>query len=372
MSQAQDWINKNYPPEKFTPGLSRIHKAISLFKVMPASNKVITVAGTNGKGTVSRNIYSNILENGKSCALFTSPHLLSICERFEFNQKKIGDPCLINAFKVCHETLIEKELKLSFYEFTLLVFLYLALNKKVEYVVLEVGLGGRLDATNAVLNDLAIITSISRDHKEILGNSFKKILLEKIAIAKKRLIFSSSLDFLLDEALKYSTSKKIEASLLKDDGDIDSRNKFILKQTFFFLDMAFRGYSRHIVYNYNDRISYSCCHNLDAVRSCVNEILENKDLVRNRILILSYSHREFKDLEYMSKLFLKLSNSVKGIFITEIGQFKSASKESLMSLSESLNIPFLDKKDINAIKNKEKIYLSGSNYFIGEFLSKYS
>ena len=149
---------------------------------------MIHAAGTNGKGSVSAYIDSILRQAGYTTALFTSPHLVKINERFRINFKECSDEELILAW--CQvKSFMEKGEKqglqpLTFFEILFLMGMIIFSQKEIDYCILETGLGGRLDAT--VLSDpvLSIITSISYDHMEILGDTIEKIAAEKAGIIK--------------------------------------------------------------------------------------------------------------------------------------------------------------------------------------------
>lgn len=152
--------------------------------------KIVHVAGTNGKGSVCAYL-SSIFENaGKKVGLFTSPHLVKINERFQINNQPISDELFLESYEKVWEV-IQKMVKDGFYHPTYFEILFalsmVAFEKEqVEYVILETGLGGRLDATNVVEHPIAtILTSISLDHTEILGDTVEKIAWEKAGILKK-------------------------------------------------------------------------------------------------------------------------------------------------------------------------------------------
>lgn len=147
------------------------------------SFKAIHIAGTNGKGTVASIVNSILIQAGKNTGLYTSPHILDFRERVLVNGKKISKKYIIE-FTNRLVPLIEK-IKPSFYEVnTAMAFDYFKL-KKVEYGVVETGLGGRLDSTNILTPILSIITSISIEHTEYLGDTIEKIAFEKAGIIKK-------------------------------------------------------------------------------------------------------------------------------------------------------------------------------------------
>lgn len=151
--------------------------------------QVIHVAGTNGKGSVCAYLNSMLTEGGYVCGLFTSPHLIRINERFMISGEPVDDRTFLDAFQKVMEAsrriMEEGESHPTYFEILFLMGMVIFRERKVDYVILETGLGGRLDATNVVENPLAcIITSISRDHTEYLGDTIAEIAGEKAGIIK--------------------------------------------------------------------------------------------------------------------------------------------------------------------------------------------
>lgn len=151
--------------------------------------KIIHVAGTNGKGSVCSYLDSMLRCGGKSVGLFTSPHLIRINERYIINGQNISDEAFLSAFEKVME-MVRRFVREggdhpSYFELLFLMGMVIFDEADVEYIVLETGLGGRLDATNVVPHPLAcIITSISRDHTEYLGETIPEIAGEKAGIIK--------------------------------------------------------------------------------------------------------------------------------------------------------------------------------------------
>ena len=151
--------------------------------------KVIHVAGTNGKGSVCAYLDSMLRNGGYHVGLFTSPHLVKINERFKIDGVMVTDEEFIKAFETVREIILQAQQDgldhPSYFETLFLMCMVIFQKKQVDYVVLETGLGGRLDATNTVDRPLAcIITSISKDHVEYLGNTIAEIAGEKAGIIK--------------------------------------------------------------------------------------------------------------------------------------------------------------------------------------------
>lgn len=149
--------------------------------------KVIHVAGTNGKGSTCAFLTSILREAGYSCGLFTSPHLVKINERFQINEVSIDDHTFLAAFEkvkaLSDELVAEGSYHPTYFEMLFLMGMVIFAEAGVEYLTLETGLGGRLDATTAVEEPIAcVITSISLDHMQYLGNTVEEIAGEKAGI----------------------------------------------------------------------------------------------------------------------------------------------------------------------------------------------
>jgi|TARA_R110000782_G_scaffold231061_1_gene317333 dihydrofolate synthase/folylpolyglutamate synthase len=144
--------------------------------------KSVHIAGTNGKGSTSHMLASVLQEAGYKVGLYTSPHLKDFRERIKINGAMISENEVIDFVKE-YKNEFEK-IQLSFFEWTVgLAFHYFA-NQKVDIAIVETGLGGRLDSTNIVIPEVAVITNISMDHTQFLGNTLAKIAAEKAGIIK--------------------------------------------------------------------------------------------------------------------------------------------------------------------------------------------
>lgn len=144
---------------------------------------VIHVAGTNGKGSTCRILATVLQETGVKTGVYTSPHILEFNERFRINDEYISDQELL-AFFEQYESDIE-EYELSYFEISTAVAFWWFSKSNIDIGIIEVGLGGRLDATNVVNPLVSVITSISLDHTDILGNSIAEIAREKGGIIKE-------------------------------------------------------------------------------------------------------------------------------------------------------------------------------------------
>lgn len=171
-------------PDKIELGLSRVKTVydrlnLNLLKEIP----VIEIAGTNGKGSTAALISASLNHSGIKSGLYTSPHLHKFNERVVIDGSDVSDEELSKAFKFVHDNC--KDVQLTYFEYTTLAALVCFVNANVKAVVLEVGLGGRLDAVNIVDANISVITSIGLDHTHILGDTVEKIAFEKAGIIKK-------------------------------------------------------------------------------------------------------------------------------------------------------------------------------------------
>ena len=170
------------------PGLDRTRELLSLMGNPQNNLRFVHVAGTNGKGTTCSYIANVLKESGYRVGLYTSPYVVDFRERFRINGENIEREALIRNYLKVEEACSKTETDLVEFEFiTALAFCYF-LEEKCDIVVLEVGLGGRYDATNVIKPPLcSVITSISLDHTGILGNTVGEIAKEKAGIIKKSL-----------------------------------------------------------------------------------------------------------------------------------------------------------------------------------------
>jgi dihydrofolate synthase/folylpolyglutamate synthase len=166
-------------------GLANILLLDKLFDHPSKKFKSIHIAGTNGKGSVATKMAAALEAEGLKVGLFTSPHISSFRERIRINQKLIDEEIVVDLLSKVFKEIEEKEIPATFFEIvTILSFLYFA-DSKIDYAVIETGLGGRLDATNILDPVFSIITSISLEHTEYLGETLEQITYEKAGIIKQ-------------------------------------------------------------------------------------------------------------------------------------------------------------------------------------------
>ena len=195
--------------------LERILSVYEKLDVAKVAKKIITVAGTNGKGSTVSFLESILCKNNISVGTFTSPHILKYNERIKINGKEVDDESLLNVFELIDQK--RGDTTLTYFEFATLSAFYLFSKANLDVVVLEVGLGGRLDATNIIDSDVSIITSIGIDHTEFLGDTIDSIALEKAGVMRpfKKCIFAQE----KPPSVLYKYSKNRSVNLLTHNND---------------------------------------------------------------------------------------------------------------------------------------------------------
>ena len=180
-----DWLrlHKQVHPKEIELGLERIRKVARRMQVLDFEQPVITVAGTNGKGSTVAMLEAILRASGYTTASYTSPHMHLYNERIRLSNCYASDDELCEAFEVIEEQ--RGNISLSFFEFSTLAALYFFKRHNPDVILLETGLGGRLDAVNIVDAELAIITSIGIDHTEWLGDNRESIGFEKAGITRR-------------------------------------------------------------------------------------------------------------------------------------------------------------------------------------------
>jgi dihydrofolate synthase / folylpolyglutamate synthase len=164
-------------------GLERISKVAQQLAIQFASTQVITVAGTNGKGTTCAFLENALLAEHHSVAVYSSPHIEKFNERLRIYKQDVDDNAFIVAFEQIEQA--RADISLTYYEYTTLAALLIVMAEKPDYVILEVGLGGRLDATNIIDADIAVITTVDLDHQAFLGDNRESIGFEKAGIMRE-------------------------------------------------------------------------------------------------------------------------------------------------------------------------------------------
>lgn len=389
-----DHLIQNYGLEVFTPGLERTRPVyqpfIEYFK--KTGVEVVTIAGTNGKGQTAHTLSSMLTANGKNCALWTSPHILSIRERFNLSNNYESYEASYEDLKEAMafgEKILKEEMggvKVSFYEFLFLVFLIIAKKQQgLNYLLLEVGLGGKLDAVNHFDADCACITSISRDHQSILGPRYDQILSEKIAVSRKKypLFTNFDLDYLNQLTGIYCEKWEVDWRPLKNNANYFEANNELAWEIFKFLEpkteLTFQS-AKRLLPLYKGRreimtfegksLIFIGAHNIDGVRRMLQSYLESEDLIFPESLLVSFSQRPISEIEVMTKSLVNFFEGKAQLTLTRFDHPKAMDSESIRSMCTKVNKGMLNfafdwKSELKNSKSKT-VLICGSYYFIGE------
>ncbi len=386
------------------------------------SVKVIHIAGTNGKGSTATFLENILLEAGYNVGKFTSPHILRYNERILYNRQMIDDGEIVENYfflkqmiencKKENENL--KDIYLNFFEITTFIALMFFAKKNPDFLVIETGLGGRLDATNIINSDIALITNITFDHTAILGNSLREIAYEKSGIIKngELCIYADSLPE-LEEEINKKTENSVNIIKKYNDMEIEldkinyrtvikfQNNKFILPLFGKFQANNFLlAYETAKFYNIDNEtiqngvnkvywparfeffsvepsVILDAAHNDDSIRKLTENLTEIYK--RNEVIVIT-SLLATKDFE---KVFTKLEKITDKIFITSLKDtVNGLSSAEIREKMISLNIPvdgiiFEDniltayKSAMNIIKEKNSGYkaivICGSFFEIAKF-----
>lgn len=376
------WLEENFGGEYFSGRFEHLKRTVNDLKLNRQLPKVITIAGTNGKGETARLLAHLMSSHKKRYALWTSPHLETVCERFVFNDKFVGEQELLAALEKVKANLGEVR-GYSYFEFIFLTFLQLCQQKDLDYILLEVGLGGRLDASNAIDADLACVVSISREHQKLLGHTFSKILHEKLGVSRsgKKLFTAFDLDYLKRLTENYAQEHSIEWTDLVKSGkiskqdDFSMRNKILATQLF---ESATGEKSAKDLENVNlamrarleqDNQVFDLypTHNLDGFRKLFH-FLEGKQYNNYDYLLISFSKREWKDLLGICSLVSQKFPCEK-IKLVAFHHLKSLEDSQLRKLASDYKFDIVQLEKISDVfEASTKVLVTGSNYFLGEFL----
>ncbi len=364
-----DLLEENCGKENFRPRLDVVESCAKILLGESFKDKFnpITIGGTNGKGEVALNVSFGLKQNQIKHGLLMSPHVYSVRERISFNGELISGEELFNAlhevFRVCGD------LRPSFYESLFLSFLYLAHAKGIKDVVLEVGLGGRYDAVNILEPKITAICSISRDHTEILGETLKEILDEKLGICRKDapLVHGLQLNYLKDQVNQASSElgfDVIEVPLLSIKEDYRDLNRKIaeeilkikLSKTIGLFPFISRGRGE-IVDNGKQFVTLYGSHNPQGIEVVLNTL---KDLgAKYDQILFSFTERPPKDLDHMLRLLKSYPCISEKIYHIDEPHFKKAVFEKSK----------LDEFNFSSLALKDLEQMAGNFLVIGSYYS---
>lgn len=186
--QAVRWLFQQFPSYQnigagaYKPGLLQTKALLSALQIHLGSAKIIHVAGTNGKGSTCSYINSIVTEKNEKVGLFTSPHIFDFRERIRINGEMINEDAVV---QFCQRVLaLQLDFEPSFFEISFAMALDHFQRNNCGFLVIETGMGGRLDATNVLQSDISVITNIGLDHTQFLGTTMEEIATEKAGIIK--------------------------------------------------------------------------------------------------------------------------------------------------------------------------------------------
>ncbi|MBH2011045.1 MAG: bifunctional folylpolyglutamate synthase/dihydrofolate synthase, partial [Xanthomonadaceae bacterium] len=179
-----DWLAfiERQHPHAIAMGLERVREVAARMGLGKPAPHVVTVAGTNGKGSTVAFVEAIARAQGLRVGAYTSPHLLRYNERVRIDGHDVGDAALVEGFEAVEAA--RGDTPLTYFEYGTLCALWLFARAGLDLAVLEVGLGGRLDAVNIVDADAAIVTTVGLDHQDWLGGDIEAIGFEKAGIAR--------------------------------------------------------------------------------------------------------------------------------------------------------------------------------------------
>lgn len=229
----EQWLEKieKQHPSDIEFGLDRIEKVARSIGndfyhwLKHPNEQVVLIGGTNGKGTTVAIVERLCLDSDLSVFSYTSPHLLCFNERFRLNGEQVTDQQLLQVFNLIESS--RGSIQLTFFEYTTLAAFLIAFENDLDVLLLEIGLGGRLDAVNLIEPDISVITSISIDHTDWLGQSLIDIAEEKLAIARKNKKLILADNKLSVEMLKIAQNSGAECLLLGKDFYIEEKDTAI-------------------------------------------------------------------------------------------------------------------------------------------------
>jgi dihydrofolate synthase/folylpolyglutamate synthase len=354
--------------------------------------QIVTVAGTNGKGETSACLSQYLQDAGKKVGLWTSPHILTVRERFTFGQEIISYEKLLQLIQ--DELLTHSFLKnFSYFEFLFWIYLTWILRHEVEVIVLEVGLGGRLDAANFLEAKLVLLTSISRDHEAILGKGYAKILNEKLGVLRPQATLLANLELAYCRERTELYTKNIGANYVElfliYPENYSKQNRFLafvakawlLNQNIELEKLKAQFCTRNIEQIFKGRFerwhttlgdySFNGSHNLDGVRKLAF-LLSTPKLKPFNKTIIAFSQRPSEEIEQMIKIFETNRNFFGKIYVTKFIHPKAYDGPLVAGQGTSYVADwreiFLQSDD------RDKILVCGSYYFVGEtqkFLSTF-
>lgn len=416
-----DWLNFHIGQEKFRPGFLRLEKMVGGYRqeLEQRALPVVIIGGTNGKGETSHSLAFLLKSQQISYALWTSPHVLSVRERIQVNGGPVSYETLWKSVLHCYHQLQKKNIQNpTYYEFMLMVFMdvMLSYSTPIEFCLLEVGLGGRLDGVNFFSPHLTSITSISRDHENILGKGYKNILQEKLGITRPEipLVTALELDYCRQRVDEYCREKSIPwvdlfaKGICRHEDNYSQRNQLLAFTLFTFLQKNKKMMQgelspeeiRHSWENFSfprtkgrsetmtlgeRRFIFIGAHNIDGMRK-LRSMVEQPKMTFGEghgrkkappydLILLSFSNRPLSEIRNLIRILLTPDPLGAEIVVTTFNHERAVKWETLLQLKqfpEGGQVRFCQQWEEVFTNEQEKvqattkhILVTGSYYFIG-------
>jgi len=354
--------------------------------------KIITVAGTNGKGSVCFYINQILKHTNYKIGLYTSPHFFNFNERIVINNEKCSESEILKSLEYILG--FENSDTLTFFEITTLAAILIFDNHNIDVAILEVGLGGRLDAVNAFEPDISVITSIGLDHTEFLGETLEKIAVEKSGVmrATKPCVIGEEdcIDIIKKQAsdinsIPYFFNKDFDSSVIPFDKSIltyvQQKNLscaiFSLQQlglTEFTSNLKEELLQQNFFGRFNTisstpEVIIDVAHNLDSVKNLVQSLIK----LGNKKTYFVFSILKDKDLSLIIQLFEKFPYQSEWM-VSELNNPRAQTLSFIKQNLEKNNFNFESSDSIkkayelalNKAANNDRIVVFGSFYVISE------
>ena len=401
--EAVDWLFVQAPnyqidgQKAYKPGLDNIKKLCDFFGNPQDKIKTIHIGGTNGKGSTSNMLASVLQESGYKIGLYNSPHLIDFTERIKINGKNCDKKFVYDFIqKLKH---LPEDIRPSFFEFTTIMAFEYFHQRNVDFAIIEVGLGGRLDSTNIIKPLVSAITNVQLDHQNILGNTIEEIAKEKAGIVKENItIISGDENPVVKEIIKQKAfeinADYIDATAIKTDLVSDLKGNYQKKNI------------RVVLALVNELRNQAINISNDDVKSGLLNVHQNTNFIgrwfefsKNPLTICDTAHNQagleevFKQLnEYAQSkhIILGFVNDKKiddvipmlpleaqFYFVKpSVGRGRHPEDYDNLLKKSKLNYKIFDSVQEGYVaakqncKKEEMIFIGGSNFVVGDFLEK--
>ncbi|MCP1223785.1 folylpolyglutamate synthase/dihydrofolate synthase family protein [Sebaldella sp. S0638] len=355
---------------KIKLGLENMEKAMKSLGNPEKNYKIIHIAGTNGKGSAAAFLEAGLLAAGYRTGKYTSPEIYRFNERITVNGIEINDEDVDIYYEKINKVLEENNIELTYFEVTTaMMFLYMK-EKNIDYLVLETGLGGRTDATNTVAPVISLITNISFDHMEFLGNTLREIAHEKAGIIKKDVpvFFSDSKQELLLE-IKAKTDNYVNVlekyNFNNESVELDKKKlktivKINGKEFRLSLFGKFQGKNFLLAY---EALRYLGIDDEIITKSCLKAVWQGRFQIisENPFIILDGAHNK-DSAAVLSENLAEVFPDRELVFIISI--LKDKDNDSVLEeLAKASDYAVFTGINNNRGQNSEEMYNRGKDYF---------